>query len=310
MVSIAIDFGGSSIKLAVVKNGEILNREVVATKKGKGIRAHLSLIENAIKKLMSRIDVPIEGIGIAFAGLVDSNNKRVISVNKKYEDALEFDFKEWINSRFGLPVILENDANAALLGEVSYGSARGYKDAVILILGTGVGTAAIMEEKLIRGKHFQAGCLCGHFAIPGNERDCSCGKKGCLEASASGWALPIIYKERNSEISDSEIIDFKFLEKAVLSEDEIATDILTEFTDVWSATAKNLVHAYDPEVVVLSGGVIKCGDMVIEPIIKKTKESVWTAWGEIEFVVSENPEDSVLLGLHSILEKGECINVI
>ena len=128
-------------------------------------------------------------VGIAYPGLVDPVKQLVISASGKYTDATKFDFSAWSRGRFGCGCILENDANAALMGEIGYGCAAGETDAVLMILGTGVGTAAVMNGELVRGKHFQAGCLGGHFPVGGEEWRCSCGGYGCVEANGSSWAL-------------------------------------------------------------------------------------------------------------------------
>lgn len=305
MTSITVDLGGTRIKLALIKDGNILESHILPAEPEAGLQSRMQDIEKTIRQWMNAPGERVEGIGIAFPGLVNPVEKRVISISGKYYDAVDFDFTNWCGRNFNLPMVLENDANAALLGEVYYGCAKGYKDAVIMILGTGVGTAAMMEGRILHGKHFQAGCLGGHLAISLNDRPCSCGGTGCLEANASTWALPIIAREQpdfnESGLSAEEKIDFLALKKWVLSGDKMAIRLLDQFNHYWSLGIKNLIHAYDPEVVILSGGVIKCGDMILKPLTEKAIKNVWTPWGEVTVKVAENPEHSVSLGLHYLI---------
>lgn len=307
MISVAVDLGGTRIKMALIRDGGILQSRVLQLEAGADLRRGMQAVEQVIMEWLPSCEETPFGIGIAFAGLLNPIEKRVVSVNGKYLDAPGFDFGAWSQEKFGLPLVLENDANSALLGEVHYGCAKGFNDAVIMILGTGVGTAAMINGRLIRGKHFQAGCLGGHFTVSENGRLCTCGSRGCVEANASTWALPLIAREQpdfdRSGLASEEKIDFLALEKWVLRGDTVAVRLLDWCNDCWSAGIKNLIHAYDPEVVILSGGVLKCGDMIIKPLTEKVKSSVWTPWGEVAVRVAQNPEHSVLLGVHHSLER-------
>lgn len=307
MNSVTVDLGGTRVKLALIKDGNVVKSHMLPAKSKSGLTGQIYEVENVVAGWIHSSPNECMGIGVAFPGLVNPICRRVISVSGKYPDAAEFDFSAWSREKFGLPLVLENDANAALLGEVYYGCAKGYADAVIMILGTGVGTAAMMDGSLLRGKHFQAGCLGGHFSVSQSERACSCGGRGCLEANASTWALPLIAREQpdfeQSGLSLEEKIDFHALEKWVLKKDKTAIRLLAQFNDFWSAGIKNLIHAYDPEIVILSGGIIKCGDMIVKPITEKVRSNVWTPWGEVAIKAAANPEYSVLLGLHHLIKR-------
>src|SRR5207302_9507891 len=129
----------------------------------------------------------------------------------------------------GLPLTIENDARMALLGEVYAGAARGFTDVVMMTLGTGIGGVAMIEGKLLRGKHAQAGCLGGHLPVLFTGRRCTCGAIGCAEAEAAGWALPGIVKDwpgaSNSTLSKYANVGFKELFEQAGCGDAIATAI-------------------------------------------------------------------------------------
>src|SRR6202162_2399625 len=151
-----------------------------------------------MRKMLADLQVDgtkCEGVALGFCGLADARVGRVISTNKKYEDAPSIDFRAWCNQEFGLRFGIENDARMALLGERHAGAARGCDNVVMITLGTGIGGAAMIEGRLLRGKHAQAGCLGGHIPVLFNGRPCTCGGVGCAAAEASGWSLPGIARD-------------------------------------------------------------------------------------------------------------------
>lgn len=306
MKSYAIDLGGTAIKLAVLVNGEILADCKLDSESGKGLSRKLPIISETLINLDKEWDsVPAKGIGIAFAGIVNGKEKKIITSNEKFMDAPQIDLVRWCLESFNLPVKIENDANAALLGELYYGVAKGKTDAALMILGTGVGTAAVMDGELVRGKHFQAGCLGGHFSVDLSGK-CNCGNVGCLEANASTWALPfIINREKeylDSPLRHEKVQDFRILRTYYLRQDPLACKITKKCIAYWGAGIVNMIHAYDPECVVLSGGVLRFTE-IIDPIKQWVWDHAWTPWGRVEILCADNPQKSVLLGLHHLVEE-------
>ena len=176
---IAIDIGGTFVKIGLVKNAEVIVMTVIRSNSNVVYKKTMQKIESKTKKK------DLKGIGIGFPGLVDSVQMKVLSTNKKHDDALEFDFIKWGQEVFNTPVFLENDARIALLGEWQYGAGRGFNNIVMLTFGTGIGSATLLEGKLLKGKYFQAGNLGDHFTINVNGALCTCGNLGCVEAEAS-----------------------------------------------------------------------------------------------------------------------------
>lgn len=309
MTSIAVDLGGTRMKTALVRDGRVMDSAITPIDSNAGLRKQLYIIEPEISRLLSV--APVQHLGIAFPGIVDPLQKRVLSANGKYLDALDFDWAGWAKERFGIGLVMDNDANAALLGETAFGCAADCKNAVIMILGTGIGSAALMEGKLLRGRHFQAGCLGGHFSIRGiaDGLACNCGSMGCAETIGSGWAMAKAVQAhasfRDSGLSTEPCIDFRALEKWDASGDSLAMSTMNSCIDAWSSCALNLIHAYDPEILILSGGVIHCGRRIVEPITAAVQSYAWTPWGTVDIRVSKQPEHSVLLGLHKLSSQHE-----
>src|SRR5260370_3698634 len=196
--AIGIDLGGSHATIALIKDDQVLGSHRVSLDSAQPLRPALDLFAEAIRKLLAELQVDAtkcEGLALGFCGLADARIGRVVSTNKKYEDAPLIDFEAWCRQEFGLRFVIESDARMALLGERHAGAARGCDNVVMITLGTGIGGAAMIEGKLLRGKHAQAGCLGGHLPARVGGRPCTCGAIGCLEAEASGWSLPLLARE-------------------------------------------------------------------------------------------------------------------
>jgi glucokinase len=310
MPVIAIDFGGTTIKLGIVKQGKVTASRAIPAKSHEGIRSRLNPVVIEVKKMLDEQGLSLNHcrcVGIAIPGLVNFGEKRVISIPPtKYGDALTVDFTKWSEKEFDLPIVMDTDTNCAILGETAYGCARGASDAILMSFGTGVGTAAMMNGHLVRGKHYQAGCLGGHLIIDYNSRACFCGNRGCLEAMASTSTLPDVAKEREgfagSLLAKQAVINYKAVTDCADAGDEFSRDLLAYLLQCWGAGIVNMIHAYDPEVIILSGGLMNERGKILPALEQYAVKNAWLSWGTPVFRVPENPDDSVLLGLHALCE--------
>lgn len=299
MNTIAMDLGGTRVKLGVVSDGRVLESTKMESNSTRGFLPLALELEKICKKWQRQYE--IDAMGIAFPSLVDTDKKQVLGHNNKFRDCVGFDFPGWVQERFGLPMVLENDANAAALGELGYGAAKDTEDFVLMILGTGIGTAAVMNGGLIRGKHYQAGVLLGHMPLKRGGRPCAgCPGVGCAEAQASTWALKHMVAESplSSPLKQEETVNFEVLQRYYNGGDRLAREIFDECCDYWSNCLISLIYAYDPEVVVLSGGVLRWGKELTDRIFQTVDRHAWTPWGKPQLRLAKNPEHSVLLGLH------------
>lgn len=312
-MNVTIDFGGTNIKIGLAEDGQVKAKTSIPAYSENGLLSRLPAVVHAVNELLDEAGAALSecrGVGLALPGIVDADNRLLLSVPEKYTDAVGFDFAEWVRETFSLPFVMENDARAALIGEAAYGAARGARDAVMVIFGTGIGTAAIMNGIVIRGKHYQAGILGGHLATDIHGEACTCGNKGCMEAQASHWALPIRAARfpgfaESSSARRTEPLGYLDVIQAADRGEAWARQLAESLIEHWSAGIVNLIHAYDPEVVVLSGGLMKSADSVLPRITERVAASAWTPWGTPRFVVADDPEASVLLGLsHLIGENG------
>jgi glucokinase len=311
MRALAIDLGGSHATCGVVEDALIRARRVQRLNGHATLGAFLPAIGDCLKGILQSCGLrpcDCSALVMGFCGLVDTDRGRVLSTSGKFGDAPGLDLSQWASAAFGLPFRIENDARLALLGEQYAGAARGSNDVVMITLGSGVGGAAMIDGRLLRGKHFQAGCLGGHFPVEMNGRKCTCGNVGCVEAEASTWALAEICRScpgfECSILRDASEIDFSVLFGAIDAGDGFALDILRHCTRVWGAGAVALVHAYDPEIVVVGGGVMSRWPLIIPEMRGYVAEHAWTPWGEVEVRAAELGNDAALVGAVPLLENG------
>jgi glucokinase len=302
MIVLAVDFGGSHITCGVVRDSNTLalGRLAVAPS---GMRSSLPAIAISLRSAANEAGVAIsqcEGLAISFCGIVNPRLRTIISTNGKYADARELDLNGWAEREFAVPLRIENDARMALLGERYAGAARGFDDVVMITLGTGVGGAAMINGHLLRGRHFQAGCLGGHFLAHIGGRQCNCGNIGCVEAEASSWALPELFSQHadysNSPLANSGDIGFRELVQHDAAGDRCARDVLEHCVEIWAAGVVSLIHAYDPEVVVVGGGVMESGDRILLPIANYVGKHAWTPWGKVQVRAATLGDTAGLIG--------------
>jgi glucokinase len=306
MKVLAVDVGGSHVSCGAVDDQTLLEVIRIETDSRGTLASLLPVLAETLNQLAQKHGGGMSGVGFGFCGLVDTKLGRIVSTNHKYSDATAVDLIEWARQSLGLPLILENDTRMALLGEWHSGAARGSDDVVMITLGTGIGSAAIMQRNLVRGKHSQAGCLGGHLTVVLNGRKCSCGARGCFEAEASTYSLPSVCREwpgfETSTLSSEAKLDFETLFRCSSQGDSVAVAVRQRCIEIWSACALSLVHAYDPEVFVLGGGVMKSAFPVLTAIQAHVDSYAWTPWGKVQFRSAELGAEAALLGAVPLLQ--------
>ncbi|GIG68847.1 ROK family protein [Phytomonospora endophytica] len=291
-MELCIDFGGSEIKLGVLRQGAPVRTETVPVGDG-----DVERVADTARALVA--ELAPTAAGIAVPGVVDRAAGRLVKAHGKHPRLGDLDLIAWARTSFGLPAVIENDARAALVGEISTGSAAGAHDAVLMTLGTGIGTAAVMNGTVLRGAHDHAGILGGHLTVDLDGGLCNCGNVGCAESIAGAWAI-----RRDLATRGDAVTDVREMIAAAETGDAAAADLLDRAVRAWGATAVSLCHAYDPDVVILSGGILRAGGAVAVPIEAYVTEHLWTSSHRPDFVIPQRPELSVLRGL-SVLAAGE-----
>ena len=304
---LALELGGTHVSCGAVEDRKLLESVRIEADSRKNLAELLPELEQVLRGLKARHSGIYAGLGFGFCGLVNTREGRVLSTNGKFPDATGIDLPGWAQDAFGLPMVLENDARMALLGEWRAGSARGSDDVVMITLGTGIGTAVLCRGRLLRGKHFQAGCLGGHFTVAPGGRLCSCGARGCFEAEASTYALANMSRAwpgfGASSLAQEDSIHFETLFRSAEHGDSVAMEIREYCIQIWSACALSLVHAYDPELIVLGGGVMKNSYPLLKRLQAHVHEQAWTPWGKVQFRAAALGSDAALLGAEPLIEQ-------
>lgn len=272
MDTIGIDIGGTKIAGALVNAEGVIVREARVATPIEDPAALVSAVVALINDL--RVGHDVLGAGVAMAGFIDAAQASVIyGTNFGWKN---FPLKSEIEAKLDIPVIIENDANAAGWAEYRYGAGRGFKHMVMLTLGTGVGGAVIVDGRMLRGGFGVAGEL-GHLRVVPDGIPCGCGQNGCIESYASGTALLREARElaesgkpegarlaalqaQVGELTGKEVY------QALVEKDPGAVVLLNQLASWLGQAIASLSAILDPEVVVIGGGVSAAGEMLLEPI--------------------------------------------
>lgn len=251
----------------VAGDGQVVLRVERPTDVAAGTKGIITVVE----EVLARSDEQVRAIGIGAAGFIDASTGAVtFSPNLVYDDPQVADA---VRARSGLPVVVDNDANAAAWGERAYGSAQGSDHVAYLTLGTGIGSGFIEDGRLVRGFSGSAAEF-GHMVIDPDGPQCPCGLKGCLEQLASGTAIGRMARELVAQDESSSILAFAGSRQAITGEhvakaareyDELAREVLRRAGRALGIGLSNLVNVFDPEVIVLGGSVVRAGEPFLGP---------------------------------------------
>ena len=215
MISLGVDFGGTRIKLGVVRDGVVIAQSVLAAESGRHLMERLEAVATALGKLCAQAGIGLsecDGVGFSYPSIIDRRNARILDHFGKFGDASAIDLRSWSETRLNLPLAIDNDARMALIGEWRYGAGRGSDNCVIITLGTGIGVSAVVEGQVLRGKHGQAGILGGHTTLQTDGGGCVCGNVGCAELLASTSVIARLAREHplfpKSKLASLETIDY------------------------------------------------------------------------------------------------------
>ena len=302
MTVLACDLGGTRMKIGVVREGRVLAQTTEPANSKAGLLPGLPALKAAWLRLLGELKLSVRdcaGISVAFPSLIDAKSARVMAEYGKYADAIGFDFRAWAKNGFDLPLAIENDARMALVGEWKHGAGRGADNVVMITLGTGLGTSAVIEGKLLRGQHGQAGVLGGHSTVRYGGRDCSCGNIGCAEAEASTAFLEKIAATlpewNSSSLRTLATLNYADVFKHAVAGDACALKLREHSLLVWATLAVNLIHAYDPEIVILGGGIMAGAEVILSAISEYVRCHAHTPWGKVRVVAGELGDAAALV---------------
>jgi glucokinase len=283
--AVGVDLGGTYIKLGIVtETGKIVKKISLDTRAAEGPDKIVSQIKKGIKELLSSNKLKIQGIGIGSPGVV-TVKKGTVENPPNFPGWTKINLGRIIEKSFDLPVHVENDANAAAIGEMIFGAGAKYNSFVMITLGTGVGGGIIDKRKLYRGEFGAAGEI-GHITIDHNGIRCNCGSYGCIETYAgNNYLINRVKDELQSnkesrlwELSggDLKIITPKLIDEAAEAGDEFSITFIRKLGVYLGAALASVSNLLDISIFIIGGGVAGFGKPLFDSIEESVKERVLT----------------------------------
>lgn len=309
---VGIDIGGTNTVFGIVDaRGNVIASSSIKTGKHPDVNDYIAELKTALNTLIVNNDAvdKIAGIGVGAPNANYYTGCIEMAPNLPWKDRIPM--AELLREAFGVPVAITNDANAAAIGEMTYGVARGMKDFIMITLGTGVGSGIVVNGQLVYGHDGFAGEL-GHIIVKRNNgRLCGCGRCGCLETYCSATGVARTAREfleaRSNEPSllrniPTEDITSKDVYDAAIAGDKLAKDVF-EFTgDILGAALADFTVFSAPEAFILFGGLAKSGELLMKPLRESMEKNMIKIWkGKVKILLSELKEaDAAVLGASAL----------
>lgn len=308
---VGIDIGGQSAKIGVVDaRGEVLAQTVVVSNKHTVAQEFVDYLAQTVLALIKQADVEgqIRGIGV---GAPDGNyytGEIEGAMNITWCGKETIPFAKMLSTATGIPVSLTNDANAAAMGEMTYGVAKGMKNFIMITLGTGVGSGIVIDGKVVYGHDGFAGELGHTCAVRHNGRHCNCGQNGCLEAYASAIGVARTAREwldmsnEPSSLRTLENITSKDIYEAAKAGDELSRRVFRYTGRILGEKLADFIAFSAPEAIVLFGGLARSREFLEAPIIESMNENVVFLWkNKVKLLFSSLKEsDAAILGASAL----------
>jgi len=308
---IGMDMGGTNTVFGIVDTrGNVISKSAVKTSTHSDINLYIDDIYVELMKLIDAVGGidKVKGIGVGAPNGNYYTGNIEFAPNLPWKGVIPF--ANLMADKFGIPTALTNDANAAAVGEMTYGAARGMKNFIMITLGTGVGSGIVIDGKVVYGHDGFAGELGHVIVMRNNGRTCGCGRSGCLEAYASATGVARSAREilesnkkssllRNIPIED---ITSKEVFDAAMGGDEIAKEIFNFTGKILGEAFADFVTFSAPEAIVLFGGLSKAGDLILNPIVENMEKNLLNIWkGKVKVLFSELKEaDAAVLGASAL----------
>jgi glucokinase len=283
---LGVDIGGTAVKMGIVtETGEILDKCSYDVAFDGYETPIFETVKKSIDTFLKDSNVcakDLSGIGVSATGQIDSNIGSVVGVGGNIKNWCNTEIKKELEAIYNVKTTVINDANCMVIGEQWLGGARGYKNVIGITIGTGVGGGIIVDSKILLGSIGIAGEL-GHFSIDANGRECTCGNAGCYEKYASMTALVRDVKENYEKLGNVPFTKEEVNGITIFSEVEKNTElqnIINKWIENISKGLISLTHIFNPEIILIGGGVSKQEKLFIEPIRKIVLENVMKRFSE------------------------------
>jgi glucokinase len=301
--AIGVDLGGTKMLVGVVDSDQRVLHQSAEASLGRTTDELLGTLGDELVEARNACP-DVVGAGLGIPCTIDQ--KRGVAVNAVNLPIENVPIRDLMTERLGLPVLIDNDANLALLAEHQFGAARGAENAVMLTIGTGIGGGLIIGGRLYHGST-GAGAELGHVVVDINGPPCqgSCPSNGCIEAVASGTALAREGREAAERRPDSvlgralaagEEITGKSVTDAALAGDEVARDVVALIGRRIGTAAAGIANTFDPDVIVLGGGVLAVGELLLEPARDELRSRALPPMNKTPIVAAELGPEAGMVG--------------
>jgi glucokinase len=305
---LAVDLGGTKKRLALVSSGgTVISSKQSLTLAEKGYRDVIRRMILGIRSILKASGMgtgDIQGVSVAAAGIIDTRNG-IITISPSLPDWRNVYLKDIMFESLGIDIFLINDASAAALGEFHYGAGKGIDNLIYITVSTGIGGGIIIDRKLYLGVDGCAGEI-GHMVIEANGPLCNCGNYGCLEILASGTAIA---REARKRVKQGDITILSNLHKRVPNitakdvfvaankGDSVSFEVLNTAAFYLGIGMANIVNIFNPEMIVVGGGVSKMGNILLNPAREVVKQRAFTLpTNSVRIVKSKLGADSGIIG--------------
>lgn len=308
---IGVDIGGTTVKIGLFTDkGTVKDKWEIVTRKDEGGSFILSDIASSVDEKLEheKIDKKdVLGIGLGIPGPITADGTVLKCVNLGWGI---FNVAEEVKKLTGISnVKVGNDANVAALGEMWQGGGKGYKNLVMMTLGTGVGGGIILNSEILTGSKGAAGEI-GHITVNYDEEDtCNCGKRGCLEQFASATGIVkeakrlLLVSDKPSKLRELQYLSAKAIFDAAKEGDELANELVDQLAKYLGIAASHIAAVVDPEAFVIGGGVSKAGEILTTRIKENYEKNVMFALKNKEFKLAELGNDAGIYGCAKMVLK-------
>jgi glucokinase len=296
-----IDIGGTNIKMGLVNAlGEVLWHGTVSTARYPTPQMLAEDLHQILAPALNSDSYTLKGVGIGAPNANFYKGTIEFAPNLPWKGVINL--TEIFQSVFNSPCLLTNDANAAALGEMLFGGAKGMKDFIFITLGTGLGSGIIANGKLVYGHDGFAGEM-GHIMVKPGGRVCGCGRKGCLETYCSAPGLVKTYLELLSSSESRQNITAKAVFDKAVSGDKKANEAITLTGEMLGKALATAVHFTSPEAIFLSGGLAQAGDRLFLPVKENMEKELLSIYrNKVKILHSALPQDNAaILGAASLI---------
>lgn len=307
-----IDLGGTDTKFGLVsREGKLFAFQSIPTNADVGYELFFEKLSDSLKEMVKALGPGYNLVGVSVGAPTGSQKNGTIDNASNLSWPRKLPVANILSANFNLPISVSNDANAAAVGEMLFGVAQGKKNFMVVTLGTGLGCGLVVDGNLVLGSRGHAGEL-GHTTVANNRRDCGCGRIGCLETYASATGIVRTAKEliESNEypksilkFSENGPLTAKKITKAANKGDELALCAFEITGRFLGNKLSNTVALLNPELIVLTGGLSRAKELILEPTQRFMEESLLEMYkGTVEIKISEiSGKKTAILGTAALM---------